>query len=130
MAKKKKSQLKPVARGFATTSVAKKVTPEIEKDAIQDAPLSSAESNEPGNIRGTGRPDTPATALSEEELLLQGYVDKFQDRVEKDVTRTVKVLRREPLSTHALSSTCGLDHRTRATVRGYPSPLGHRRRVH
>ncbi len=93
MAKKKKTQLKPVARGFATTSVAKKVVPEPEPEAetaelppVQDSNASSADNSET-----TQRRDGAAVVFDPQEQALQELVDKFQDRVEKDITRTVKV---------------------------------------
>ena len=96
MAKKKKSQLKPVARGFATTSVAKKVTPEVQDEAIEDSATgNSAEANEPSGSNSAeaqgGQADTVVTTLSDEEKSWQSFVDKYQDRVEKEITRTVKV---------------------------------------
>ena len=96
MAKKKKSQLKPVARGFATTSVAKKATPEVQDEAVEDSATgNSAEANEPSgsNSAGaqSGQADTVVPTLSDEEKSWQSFVDKYQDRVEKEITRTVKV---------------------------------------
>jgi ATP-dependent RNA helicase DHX29 len=86
MAKKKKTQLKPVARGFATTSVPKKVveTPALDESVTASLPPSSgtqtpAASQEPAQ-------ETPDPA-SVQEQLLQNVVDKLQDKTEKEISR-------------------------------------------
>ncbi|RDX56021.1 P-loop containing nucleoside triphosphate hydrolase protein [Lentinus brumalis] len=94
--KKKKTQLKPVARGFATTSVPKKVveTPkEPETPEPQDVPSTSVEQPNAAAQGQDGRTD--ATALSEADQALQNLVDKFQDKVEKEVVRTIKAIEQE-----------------------------------
>lgn len=96
MAKKKKSQLKPVARGFATTSVAKKVAPEVQDDANEASTSIPGTDNEEAsdstaNYAGSGQKIPISSGLSEDEKILQSYVDKYQDRVEREVTRAVKV---------------------------------------
>ncbi len=83
MAKKKKTQLKPVARGFATTSIPKKVVqvePEPEP-APPTEPIAEASTADP----------VPGVTLDAEEQALQDLIEKYQDRTEKDVCRTVKV---------------------------------------
>ena len=93
MAKKKKTQLKPVARGFATTSVAKKVVPEPEPEentpeiSLTQIPVPQS-SDDPGTVQSG---DTVAVISDPQEQSLQELVEKYQDRVEKDVTRSVKV---------------------------------------
>ncbi|KAI0094612.1 P-loop containing nucleoside triphosphate hydrolase protein [Irpex rosettiformis] len=92
MAKKKKTQLKPVARGFATTSVAKKVVPEPEpEESTPETPLA--------RDAAVARPDDNNTVVAfssdPQEQALQALVEKFQDRVEKDITRTVKTIDQE-----------------------------------
>ncbi|TFY83774.1 hypothetical protein EWM64_g246 [Hericium alpestre] len=99
MAKKKKTQLKPVARGFATTSQPKKVVPVVEEEAKPDASVpSTVEGAEGGGgepAEGAVRDQVPA-AIDEfdpekvEEQSLQNLVDKLQDKVEKEVVRTIK----------------------------------------
>ncbi|KAJ7070917.1 P-loop containing nucleoside triphosphate hydrolase protein [Mycena amicta] len=96
MGKKKKSQLKPVVRGFATTSVPKKVVLEELKekgdssDGAMEQPQDLAEDTPESN-------DTPLPADDEfdpekaEEQSLQNLVDK-QDKIEKEISRTVKVI--------------------------------------
>ncbi|RPD63094.1 P-loop containing nucleoside triphosphate hydrolase protein [Lentinus tigrinus ALCF2SS1-6] len=95
--KKKKSQLKPVARGFATTSVPKKVveTPkEPETPEPNDVPGVSGEQLNAAVPGQEGKPpDVPA--LSDVDQALQSLVDKFQDKVEKEVVRTVKAIEQE-----------------------------------
>ena len=93
--KKKKTQLKPVARGFATTSVPKKVV-EVPKEAEtpdpKDTPSSHDENaGESANEHPTGTPTTDVNTLSEADQVLQTFIDKFQDKVEKEIVRTVKV---------------------------------------
>ena len=93
--KKKKTQLKPVARGFATTSVPKKVV-EAPKEPEPAAPANDtpdASETLPKGSDGSGQPSGAATGptLSEEDQALQNLIEKFQDKVEKEVVRTVKV---------------------------------------
>lgn len=99
MAKKKKTSLKPVARGFATTSVPKKVIP-VEEQPDEPNPddgivtQTIAEQTEPGHPRESSAGiDNHSGALDwdSEEQSLQSLVNKFQEKVEKDVVRTVKV---------------------------------------
>lgn len=97
MAKKKKSQLKPVARGFATTSVAKKVEPEPEVDPAEESPAApGANAGDPSGLsaadNSSTQPDSLSTQFNAQEQALQDLVDKFQDRVEKDITRAIKVI--------------------------------------
>ena len=85
--------MKPVARGFATTSVAKKV--EVQEDAVED-PASILDTNEEAsasadNASSPGQQSIPKAGLSEEDQILQSHVDKYQNRVEKEVTRAIKV---------------------------------------
>ena len=56
MAKKKKTQLKPVARGFATVSVAKKVL-EVESEA-EATPSQAEESTPAQGSESSGHSDT------------------------------------------------------------------------
>ncbi|KAH9982442.1 P-loop containing nucleoside triphosphate hydrolase protein [Lactifluus volemus] len=69
--KKKKTQLKPVARGFAVTSIPKKAPPEsppTSQDEGESPPLESPQQ--------VARPDGP----------------KLQERTEKEIVRTVKTI--------------------------------------
>lgn len=94
MAKKKKTQLKPVARGFATTSVPKKVVP-VEEEEI-DVPIAGTDLEET-KITEEGSKDGPVTAQggaeSEfdpdkvDEQSLQNLVDKLQEKTEKEIMR-------------------------------------------
>ncbi|EJT99916.1 P-loop containing nucleoside triphosphate hydrolase protein [Dacryopinax primogenitus] len=95
MAKKKKSALKPVARGFATTSVLKKVVPieepESEPDALADVADKST-SSAIGGVNGVTvvpvvEEFDPAKA---EEQSLQNLVDKLQEKTEREVMRALK----------------------------------------
>jgi ATP-dependent RNA helicase DHX29 len=90
--KKKKTQLKPVARGFAVTSIPKKAPPEsppTSQDEGESPPLESPQQ--------VARPDGPVEdeAISRqraEDQSLQVLVEKLQERTEKEIVRTVKVL--------------------------------------
>ncbi|KAK7463716.1 hypothetical protein VKT23_005652 [Stygiomarasmius scandens] len=94
MAKKKKTQLKPVPRAFATTSVPKKV---VEVEAAEEE---NALATLPG---GTQRVADDVQALNagptrEADNLLpeeQDTVDKYQEKVEKDIVRTVKAIEQD-----------------------------------
>lgn len=100
MAKKKKTQLKPVARGFATTSVPKKVVPEEEPPSGDDLIASTGdESALKPTIPGGGQGSQPVAPVEDEydpdkaeEQSLQNLVDKLQDRTEKEIVRTIKVV--------------------------------------
>jgi len=86
MAKKKKA-LKPVARGFATVSLPKKPVP---SEQPQD-PADKA-----GDPPDTQNSDTPTVSVTPPqpdlvEAALQAIVEKFQDKTEKDIVRSVKV---------------------------------------
>ncbi|KAI0785954.1 P-loop containing nucleoside triphosphate hydrolase protein [Abortiporus biennis] len=88
MAKKKKTQLKPVNRGFATTSVPKKVTEvvaESEQGAVEDA--TSDSSKLPGNEKDGDI--TVVTPLTQEEQEFQAFIEKYQDKTEKEIVRAL-----------------------------------------
>jgi len=106
MAKKKKTQLKPVARPFATASVPKKVLPElvVEEVANDESGDDNVGGGDGGSVRVNGQGSTDSTkppapepeseevkALRAEELGLQGLVDKLQDKTEKEINRNIKV---------------------------------------
>ncbi|RDB29553.1 putative helicase C15C4.05 [Hypsizygus marmoreus] len=98
MAKKKKTQLKPVARGFATTSVPKKVTPPEAPD-VEDAALAGQE--EETSVEERQESSDIAAPLTQKEEFdldkveqqsLQNLVDKLQEKTEKEITRTIKAI--------------------------------------
>jgi len=98
MAKKKKTQLKPVARGFATTSVPKKVTP-VEVPDIEDKAEDALEEEVNVVVGGKKDVDTVLSTQNDEfdpdkveEQSLQNLVDKLQEKTEKEITRTVKAV--------------------------------------
>ena len=106
MAKKKKTQLKPIARGFATTSQPKKVVP-VQEDEEPSTPEQNPAVLKESEAPTTSTPErdspdaAPPTAVPEskefdpekaEEQSLQNLVDKLQEKVEKDIRRSVKVL--------------------------------------
>lgn len=97
MAKKKKTQLKPVARGFATTSQPKKVVPPPEEPETAPETNPTETEDTPASSGGAATPVAPQEAVDEfdpekvEEQSLQNLVDKLQEKTEKDIVRTVKV---------------------------------------
>lgn len=105
MAKKKKTQLKPIARGFATTSLPKKIIPE---DVPEPEPLSDETSADKPSGDGDAQGILPAHSavqnqiiniVSTEELNLQILVDRFQEKTEKELSRYL-------LFSTSLSCTC------------------------
>ncbi len=125
MAKKKKTQLKPVARGFATQSVPKKMV-EIVADPDLDSssptvPPSPAPEEASGaassSIRPTEGYQSDATKQAEESAL-QDLVDKHQDRTEKEVVRTVKVRSTSSQLYVSIESHVSKDHRAGASFHG------------
>ncbi|WVQ80786.1 hypothetical protein IAT38_002891 [Cryptococcus sp. DSM 104549] len=100
---KKKLSLKPVQRGFATTSVANKKPPPQKEEPVQeskeDAPAAgepSVEGASPAPAEnGDAAPDKLAdweddAALEKEAL--QALVDKLHDKGEKEVARVIKAI--------------------------------------
>ncbi|KAI0068404.1 P-loop containing nucleoside triphosphate hydrolase protein [Artomyces pyxidatus] len=100
MAKKKKTQLKPVARGFATTSVPKKAqpVPEEPEGPAEDSTVDAKESTSDAVQDSTPDAQVPVANNDEfdpdkvEEQSLQNLVDRLQEKIEKDVVRTIKNL--------------------------------------
>ncbi|KAL5495158.1 hypothetical protein ACEPAI_620 [Sanghuangporus weigelae] len=82
--KKKKTQLKKVERGYATTSIPKKAPPPI--PASEETTESAAGQTDSAN------PDSNALEPVRDENLayLQRLVDRYQEKVEKEVQRTLK----------------------------------------
>jgi ATP-dependent RNA helicase DHX29 len=100
MAKKKKTALKPVARGFATTSVPKKVT---EPDPVEDSPPAAdsdagqAEAQGSNVVAADGAANNGTTSqakgplLNPEEQFFQDLIDKLQEKTEREIVRNIKV---------------------------------------
>ncbi|ESK98316.1 atp dependent rna [Moniliophthora roreri MCA 2997] len=103
MAKKKKSQLKPVPRGFATTSVPKKVAPAEEEEPQAAVEISQILQSEVGGVEKEAVPLNAERAPVEdefdpekaEEQSLQNLVDKLQEKTEKEITRTIKAIEQD-----------------------------------
>jgi hypothetical protein len=95
--KKKKTQMRAPPRPIATTSVPKKiepiqetkVKPEIAVEASDDA---RQYNNADGEVVEQQALENSTTPEKVEEGILQSLVDKFQDKIEKDISRTIKVL--------------------------------------
>lgn len=94
MAKKKKTQLKPIARGFATTSLPKKIVPEsLPQPSVEpETPVEDATQSTEADTGDKSEPSTsPAkedlNAMSAEDTFLQSLVDKLQDKTEKEISR-------------------------------------------
>jgi ATP-dependent RNA helicase DHX29 len=97
MAKKKKTKIQPVTRGFATVSTPKKIEEEPVAPAVVREPTDTREGAADNTLpENTSRPasqDGPfADTDKTEEKQLQNLVDRLQDRVEKEIVRTIKVL--------------------------------------
>jgi len=94
MAKKKKTQLKPVARGFATTSVPKKAVEPTDSatnsDNAEEIYTPESQSNNPADA-----PSVVGQGLDEAEQVLQKIIEKYQDRTEREIGRTVKAIEQE-----------------------------------
>lgn len=91
MAKKKKTQLKPVARGFAVTSTPKKAI-QAEEDSSEPLANSSGEQNKGSTALASEKsPNTnePDSAKIEEQPL-QNLVDTLQEKIDKEIARNVK----------------------------------------
>ena len=101
MAKKRKTQLNPVARGFATTSQpSKKALAEAqEAAAIAEREAAAASTSGPtpdqtASVAPTNDPSTVAGSkeLDFEEQTLQDMADRWQDKTDREIARTVKVI--------------------------------------
>ncbi|KXN89904.1 ATP-dependent RNA helicase DHX29 [Leucoagaricus sp. SymC.cos] len=101
MAKKKKTQLKPVARGFATVSVPKKVTPpeDVEdhpKEASTASPVEDGADLEENGRKQSISASQNVVVIDEfeskkvEEQTLQNLVDRLQEKTEREIVRTLK----------------------------------------
>jgi len=98
MVKKRKSQLKPVVRGFATTSVPKKVVEDEQKPdntansvAEEAARSDSSHSGLVAQVPSDAPQDHSFDPNKVEEQSLQNLVDKYQEKTEKETLRTIKV---------------------------------------
>lgn len=113
MAKKKKASLKPVQRGFATTSTPKRVEPEEQEPVVEEADAgveqdgkqtddvkpvdATAEQSGSAPIAPEEKQDGPAPEdwETEERMTVegvyQGYVERLQEKGEKEVGRILKV---------------------------------------
>ena len=95
--KKKKTQLKSIARGFATTSQPKKI---IKEDAVEPEStisLLQTDTHLETHTDQVSNTDPSAAASSSEadlveEQSLQGLVDRLQDKTEKEISRFFKRL--------------------------------------
>ncbi|KAG8927158.1 hypothetical protein FRC02_008427 [Tulasnella sp. 418] len=101
MAKKKKLSLKPVNRGFATTSIPKKAVPEIpnEEDTEKKQDSATDASSELIGTSGSANEAGASSANIEtksdgdpEKAQWQAFVDKFQEKIEKEIKRAVKAV--------------------------------------
>ncbi|KAI0051742.1 P-loop containing nucleoside triphosphate hydrolase protein [Auriscalpium vulgare] len=110
MPKKKKTQLKPVARGFATQSVPKKVSV-IEKEPEELPEIAEAQVEATAPVTDSGGVSSQAQQTAEnddfdpekvEEQSLQNLVDKLQDKTEKEIARSLKNLENERRFSKAL----------------------------
>jgi len=95
MAKKKKTQLKSVARGFATVSVPKKVAPTEpeEEGTILNPTTHGIEANEEKRLGQDNFVGQNAVSTKDLDLVkvgdqfLQALVDRLQEKTEKEIVR-------------------------------------------
>jgi ATP-dependent RNA helicase DHX29 len=92
MGKKKKTQLKPVARGFATTSMPSKKSVAAAQEKEVEETISTEAVGDDRGLSGSNKTiEDKIGGLNEEEVALQSLVDKWQEKTEKEVGRTLKV---------------------------------------
>jgi len=93
MAKKKKTQLKSVARGFATVSVPKKVVPTEPEEEVSNPTTDGIEAIEENvleqdnSIGQTTIATKNSNPMKVEEQSLQALMDRLQDKTEKEIVR-------------------------------------------
>jgi len=101
MAKKKKTQLNPVARGFATTSQPSKraIAEAQEAAAIARREATAASTSEPtpdqtASATPDGEPSvaTESKELDVEEQTWQDMVDRWQNKTDREIARTIQVI--------------------------------------
>lgn len=99
MPKKRKTQLKPVARGFATTSIPKKaiqveeIAPPVDGTTPSDGLVTEAAqatADHQATLPGALRDSEQLVVEHDEHQSLQIMVDKYQERTEKEISRTIK----------------------------------------
>jgi hypothetical protein len=94
MPKKKKTQQKPIPRGFAVTSIPKKAPPvplpQDDSDAKVTVESASATVSHPAQTHELIKDET-LSRQNAEERSLQELVDRLQERTEKEIVRTIKV---------------------------------------
>jgi len=93
MAKKKKTQLKSVARGFATVSVPKKAVLTEPEEEVPNPTIDGIETIEEsilGQDKSVGEitiATESSNAMKVEEQSLQALMDRLQDKTEKEIAR-------------------------------------------
>jgi len=93
MPKKKKTQLKPVQRGFATTSIPKKAVQaeEIASPAEEVLlPTNDGLVTEARSADQATRDSKKFDAEEDEQQFFQIIVDKYQEKTEKEISRAIK----------------------------------------
>jgi ATP-dependent RNA helicase DHX29 len=96
--KKKKTQLKPVARGFATTSVpSKKAVAETDISSKVQGSEQLENTDEDQMEKHSNEPQTGS--LPPEQEILKTIADKWQDKTEREINRVLKVGKTEFVTT-------------------------------
>ncbi|KAF4605335.1 hypothetical protein EYR40_004119 [Pleurotus pulmonarius] len=102
MAKKKKTQLKPVSRGFATTSVAKKVEP-VEEVQPEETPTDPEPQLGPADSDPSLQANSDANGVEDTKTIaLQAIVDSNQDKVAKEINRAINLIEQDRRFTQTL----------------------------
>ena len=93
MAKKKKTQLKPVQRTFATTSIPKKQVPTTEETEEVDEGTATNQDSSAGHssMNPSGTKDSVEDTISPLEMKLQEIVSRLQEKTDKEVGRSIQV---------------------------------------
>lgn len=121
MAKKKKAQLNPVARGFATTSQPSKraIAEAQEAAAIAKSEATAVSTSEPtpeqtSSVTPTGDPSAlnESKALDFEEQIWQDMVDRWQNKTDREIARNIQVNLLTSSTALAIDRVV-LDHRNR-----------------
>ncbi|KAF9499777.1 P-loop containing nucleoside triphosphate hydrolase protein [Pleurotus eryngii] len=103
MAKKKKTQLKPVSRGFATTSVAKKVEPVEEEIQPEKTPADPEPQLGPADAGAGLQVNSNASGAEDAKTIaLQAIVDSNQEKVTKEINRTINLIEQDRRFTQTL----------------------------
>lgn len=96
--------MKPVARGFATTSIPKKasqadeIAPPTDEVPPPDGLVTEAAVHHQAALPGVLRDSEKPVVEQDGQQFLQIMVDKYQEKTEKEISRTIKACSHSLLS--------------------------------